>query len=548
MVEIEKSLVEVEEPQVETDHETVTPQIDKAGADRRIAVTPAPSEQVNTNPEAVTAECEHVETEAQPETVNPPNPQVETEPKTISPRSDQARTTPKTVTVPTEQAEMADSNQNSAPPGTSSPQRRKTLPHRQSVRSVYLASIAQKMKDEELKAAAAATEGGNNEVPEKTADEPASVSRKPVPKPSQSTMIKKPDSSKRAAYGKLVGIAHMPRSAPKDRSTSVDPVVNNTKTTSKRNAKYRAEASLPPLGMFSPPLPSKSTSPVALSSAAERPPAAKQKKLNVGTLPMATVSTSDFEFNDDSDSDVPLTRARRKKPKIPLAPEAPMATTEQTAEKDALPMEDAHMDEEPVERKIAEEERWHPSPISPKKSPPFIILNHRKTPNAFWEFELLVRYNGSTKGVWEEEFAMFKKNQSAVCRYWDSLDGGREEVCEGFWKVFIVDDERVEKGVRQYRVGWVGSLHRGWEPVDKVIDEAAHVVKKWEEDMDLVERLSKDEPRTRRSSRVVKEKEHGENLQEYGEASGKQKRAERGDRLKARNAARGMPKRQTRRS
>lgn len=112
---------------------------------------------------------------------------------------------------------------------------------------------------------------------------------------------------------------------------------------------------------------------------------------------------------------------------------------------------------------------------------PYIVSNHRWSSDDHFEFLLEIMRPGVAQPLWVEEAHLFMESPETVVKYWDSVDGGRDQVCDGMWKIYRIWDEQKIGRKTRYLVGWIGSLDRGWEWRNMLLANAKEVLIDWEE-------------------------------------------------------------------
>lgn len=112
---------------------------------------------------------------------------------------------------------------------------------------------------------------------------------------------------------------------------------------------------------------------------------------------------------------------------------------------------------------------------------PFTVQNHRQSSYDQYEFHLEIRRPGVDEPYWVEEEHLFMESPETVVKYWESVSGGRESVCDGMWKIYKIWEERKQGRKTKYLVGWIGSLDRGWEWRNMLLTNASEVLADWEE-------------------------------------------------------------------
>jgi hypothetical protein len=92
-----------------------------------------------------------------------------------------------------------------------------------------------------------------------------------------------------------------------------------------------------------------------------------------------------------------------------------------------------------------------------------------------------IRRPGNDEAYWDDEEHLFMESPKTVVKYWDTVPGGREQACEGMWKIYKIWEERKVGRKTKYNVGWIGSLARGWEWRNMLLANAKGILVNWDE-------------------------------------------------------------------
>jgi hypothetical protein len=111
----------------------------------------------------------------------------------------------------------------------------------------------------------------------------------------------------------------------------------------------------------------------------------------------------------------------------------------------------------------------------------FAVHDHVVSSIEHYEFDLQIVRDGNEQSSWEDEQQLFLEDPQTVVRYWETVEGGREEACSGMWKIYKIFDEREAGDETTYLVGWIGSLDRGWELRRMLLTNARSILADWEE-------------------------------------------------------------------
>ncbi|OHE90309.1 chromo domain-containing protein [Colletotrichum orchidophilum] len=111
------------------------------------------------------------------------------------------------------------------------------------------------------------------------------------------------------------------------------------------------------------------------------------------------------------------------------------------------------------------------------------ILAHRRDHSCDTRFEMNVLWEGGRES-WTPEIELQKDHALTLFAYWSSMAGGRESamVDRELWHVFkIVSCRTNASGNTDFRVAWVGSPERSWEPEATIRDADGELVEQyWE--------------------------------------------------------------------
>lgn len=113
-----------------------------------------------------------------------------------------------------------------------------------------------------------------------------------------------------------------------------------------------------------------------------------------------------------------------------------------------------------------------------RPSAPEIISHHEKPES---DHDFMMTLQDKTGRNWtEEEELVFAVHPEAVANYWNKVKGGRGEACRGMWKVWRILAERTVSELKEYSVGYLGSLDKDWVSKAYVREMAPEALDEWQ--------------------------------------------------------------------